>query len=295
MLLSEHVRAQAEARLSTSLAGYELASILGIGGAACVYRARSPSGEDVALKVLHHDLALDLAIRERFLRESYAANAVEHPGAVHILRHGADESGTPFLAMELLEGCTLEEAWRRSDVPFPTRRALDIIAATLEILAAAHTKNIIHRDIKPANVFLEQPSRVRLLDFGLARLLSSPRVTPTGDALGTAEFAAPEQARGAAKGVDARADVYSVGALLYTLLTGSFVHDAANPMERLVLAATRPAPSLRTRAPLAPEAIVRIVDKALCFRRDDRFADARAMHGAILTAIHGLPDMTNVS
>ena len=122
---------------------------------------------------------------------------------------------------------------------------------------------------------------LKVLDFGTARLVDHPRSTPTGDAMGTAEFVAPEQARGAAKDAEPRADIYSVGAVLFSLLTGRFVHSAKNPMERLVLAATKPAPSLLSILPDAHHDLAHAIDMALAFRREQRFPDARTMRAAL--------------
>lgn len=295
MRLSEQVHATADARCGTLFDGrYRLDEVLGVGGTATVFRARDPGGTARALKILHADLCEDDRLRERFLREGYTANSLAHPGAVPVLEHGTDEAGTPFLAMELLDGRSLEDEWRGLAHEVPLRLAVSVACAVLDVLAVAHAKGIVHRDVKPANVFLERTGGVRVLDFGLARLVTSPRVTPTGDTLGTAEFAAPEQARGAAKAVDARADVYSVGAVVYSLLTGRFVHDAPNPMERMIHAATRPAPSLRLHATHAPAALVHVVDKALAFRRDDRFEDARAMSIALSAATRSLDEASQL-
>lgn len=281
MRLADGVYERATARIGGRFADrFALEAIVGVGGTATVYRARGECGSLFALKVLHPELHEDATVRERFLREGYAANVVAHPRAVRVLAHGTDVEGAPWLALELLEGISLEDHWRIERV-LSVPRVLAIGAQILEVLGAAHAKEIVHRDVKPANVFLEQGDRVRLLDFGLARLVSSPRMTPTGDTLGTAEFAAPEQARGAAKNVDARADVYSVGALMFSLLSGRFVHDAPNPMERMVLAATRPAPSIATVAKGTPKPLADLVTKALSFRRDERFTDANTMLNAL--------------
>jgi serine/threonine-protein kinase len=260
--------------------GYAIRDVVGIGGTSVVYRADHSQHGPCALKVLHDELRDVTDVCARFVREGYVANSLEHPAAVPVFAHGEADDGAPYLALELLEGESLEVTWRERALP-SVGRVVEIAAQLLDVLAAAHAKEIVHRDVKPGNVFVERSGRIRLLDFGLARLGTSPRLTPTGDTLGTAEFAAPEQARGASKRVDARADVYSVGALAFSLLTGSFVHAADNPMDRMVLAATREAPRLGTRLPDVDPRLARVVDTALSFRREARYADARAMLDAL--------------
>lgn len=281
MRVADEVIERAQRRIgSRSADGYAIRGVLGIGGTSVVYRADHPERGPCALKVLHDELRDVADVCARFVREGYVANSLEHPAAVQVFAHGVDDGGIPYLALELLEGESLEVTWRERALP-PVARVVELAAQLLDVLAAAHAKEIVHRDVKPGNVFVERSGRARLLDFGLARLGTSPRLTPTGDTLGTAEFAAPEQARGASKRVDARADVYSVGALMFSLLTGSFVHPADNPMERMVLAATRAAPRLGTRLPDVDPRLARVVDTALSFRREARYADARAMLDAL--------------
>ncbi len=281
MRVADEVLERAQKRITSHLGdGYVIRAVLGIGGTSVVYRADHEEHGPRALKVLHDELRDVPDVCARFVREGYVANALEHPAAVPVFAHGADENGTPYLALELLDGESLEVTWRERALP-SVGRVVEMVAQLLDVLAAAHAKEIVHRDVKPGNVFVERSGRIRLLDFGLARLGTSPRLTPTGDTLGTAEFAAPEQARGASKRVDARADVYSVGALMFSLLTGSFVHPADNPMERMVLAATREAPRLGTRLPHVDRRLARVVDTALSFRREARYADARAMLAAL--------------
>ncbi len=289
MGVHESVRTRAEARVGRALREkYTLVRLIGVGGTAAVYEATHRNGRAFAVKVLHPEIAEIAEARRRFLREGYIANRIEHAGVVQILDDDEDVDGTAFIAMELLTGHTLEDEWRDRGPRLGVRRTMHIARSVLDVLDAAHRANVVHRDLKPENVFLSGDQSLKVLDFGIARLLDHPRSTPTGDALGTAEFVAPEQARGHAKDVDARADLYAVGAMMFAFLTGRYVHDSKNPIERMIRAATQPAPALRSVLPELSDELADVVDLALSFKREERWASARAMQDALDRAIRSL-------
>jgi serine/threonine protein kinase len=224
------------------LGPYRVLDVLGAGGMGVVFRAEDPAlRRPVALKVMRRRLAASSAARQRFLREARAAAAVKHPHVV-TLYHVGEDRATPFLAMELLEGETLETRLRRQG-PLPLGEVLRIGREAAQGLAAAHERGLIHRDVKPSNVWLEGPeSHVKLLDFGLALNAAEPaHLTSSGTLLGTPAYMAPEQAGGGA--VDARADLFALGCVLYRLATGQLPFSGSQPMEILfALANVEPRP-----------------------------------------------------
>jgi serine/threonine-protein kinase len=264
-------------------------ALLGSGGTAAVYSATHRNGRRVALKILHRELGDD-AIRARFLREAYLANRVPHPGAVAILDDAMAPDGSPVLVMELLEGETIEQRWQRTRNPLDAGEVLSVIDQVLDVLAAAHTLGIVHRDLKPSNLFLTHEGRVKLLDFGIAHLRDASGTTATqpGLSMGTPAFMAPEQARGRWELVDARTDLWALGATMFALLSGRFVHEADTLNEQLLAAMTVPAPPLASVAPHVPPAVAAVVDRALSFERDRRFQDALAMQHAVREAYQTL-------
>jgi eukaryotic-like serine/threonine-protein kinase len=279
---------QARSRLGTTLnAKYRLDRLLGVGGMASVYAATHRNGNRVAVKLLHGPLSLDADIRRRFLREGYVANKVSHPGAVQVIDDCEAEDGTAFLVMELLDGESLDVRWTRFARRMPAREVLAITHELLDILGNAHVHGIVHRDIKPANIFLTVEGEVKVLDFGIARLLEVTHGhahTHTGRAVGTPAFMPPEQALGKTREIDGQTDLWAVGATMFTLLSGDDVHQAENVSEQLVFAATKPSRSLAVVAPeIAPE-IVLVVDRAISFAKSARWADARAMRDAVAEA-----------
>jgi len=297
-------KAAGEARVGRTLGKYTLVRVIGEGGMAVVYEAVHRNGNRVALKLLRPEASMGADVRARFLREGYAANKVGHAGAVRILDDD-ERDGLAFLVMELLEGVTLdtfargapsENEGRGARRAVPASLALAIGAHVLDILDAAHAAGVIHRDIKPENVFLERRGSVKLLDFGIARVVMPGEAssTATGRVLGTPAFASPEQAYGRRSEVDARTDVYAVGATLFTVLSGRFVHEAESPEEALILAATERAPELASVVEVHP-AVARVIDRALCRERDARWSSARAMADALRAAHeeafgHAVPD-----
>jgi serine/threonine-protein kinase len=285
----QEITKRAEARLGAVLRGkYRLDRVLGVGGMGVVYKATHRNLAEFAVKMLHPILSLDDDIRSRFLREGYAANSVKHPGAVLVVDDDIAEDGSAFLVMELLDGVGCEEHRGRSGGKLSVHVASAIVIQLLDVLAAAHAKETVHRDIKPANLFLTRTGTVKVLDFGIARakeaLTASPHVTGTGVTLGTPAFMAPEQARGRTREVDARTDIWAAGATFFCLATGEIVHVADNAHELMITAATQPPRSLASLARDIPAPIVGVIDRALSFRKEDRWQSATEMRAALFEA-----------
>jgi eukaryotic-like serine/threonine-protein kinase len=273
----------ARTRLGQSVLGkWRLERLIGLGGMAAVFEAVHRNGNRVAIKILHPDLAGFEELRERFLAEGYAANRVSHPGVVTVRDEGTTEDGAVFLVMDLLRGQTLAERVENGDELFSVGEVLEVASQLLDVLVHAHDRGIIHRDIKPENVFLTTEGRVRLLDFGIARVENAKRThaTQTGTTLGTPSFMPPEQALGRWADLDGRSDLWSLGATMYLLLSGLPVREHGSVTEQLLGAMTRPVPSLGEVTSL-PRSVVAVVDRALAFDRTDRFPDARSMQLAV--------------
>jgi serine/threonine protein kinase/tetratricopeptide (TPR) repeat protein len=275
-------------RLGSSLCGrYSITRLIGIGGMAAVYAGVHRNGHAVAIKILHERLATDPEIERLFRREAQLANQVGHPGVVPVIDDDVSEDGCVFLVMPLLRGETLRARAERNARKLPVGEVAVLAHELLVTLAAAHAKKIVHRDIKPENVFVTVGGEIRMLDFGIGRFFEvneGASATRSGRALGTPAFMAPEQALGRLREVDGRTDLWALGATMFSLLTGRFVHDAETPTELAVLAATRHAPRLGDLAPEVPEPIRAVIDRALSFKKDERWADAEAMDQALLGA-----------
>ena len=275
--------------LGASLLGrWTLDKKLGEGGMATVSAATHRNGNKVAIKVLHAEYSRDEAMRDRFLREGYVANAVDHPGAVRVQDDGVAEDGSAFLVMELLSGETFDSLQERHGGKVPPLEVLQLVDPLLDVLAAAHEKGIHHRDLKPENVFLTTTGQVKVLDFGIARMRDasgkSATATRTGTMMGTPAFMPPEQALGKVNLIDGQSDLWAVGATMFALLTGRFVHEAESVNEHLVLAATKPAPDIAQVDSTMPAVIARVVNRALAFEKADRFRDAKHMQDAVREA-----------
>jgi len=277
------IESRARGRVGQTLRGkYRLERLLGVGGMAAVYAGVHRNGRPVAVKLLHPELTLHEDIRDRFLREGQVANAVEHPGAVAVLDDDVTEDGAAFIVMELLDGVTVESLNEQSRLPLAA--VCSIALQALDVLEAAHARGVIHRDIKPANLFATRDGTLKILDFGIARLREPGATsgTQTGLMLGTPAFMAPEQAIGRMSQIDARTDLWALGATLFTLISGRPVHEAETVQEALVKAATEPVRSLRSVAPKTPHWLVGVVDRALSFEQSARFATAHEMRAALL-------------
>jgi serine/threonine-protein kinase len=257
---------------------WRLDALLGIGGMAAVYAATHRNGKRAALKILHTELIADDTLVARFLREGYLANKVDHPGVVSVLDDARADDGSCYLVMELLDGYSLERHTQGSPMPLPD--VLRITDELLDVLAAAHATGIVHRDIKPANLFLTREGKLKVLDFGIARLaepLGDGQFTQTGAAIGTPSYMPPEQARGRWNEVDARTDLWAVGATMIALLIGHRPRRAETMQEELLVAMTEPVAPAATLAPFLSPSLTVVIDTALSFDREKRFRDARAM------------------
>ncbi|MBX3258492.1 MAG: protein kinase [Labilithrix sp.] len=248
-----------------------------------MYRAQTSDGIEFAVKVLHDHLSRSDEVCRRFVREGQLGNVLDHPGTVRVLDHGSTEEGCPYLVLELLEGESLEERRVRAGGRLELRETLDLCDQLLAVLEIAHAKNIVHRDIKPSNLFVTKEGRLKVLDFGIARLVddTSATSTKTGQMVGTPAFMPPEQALSRPRDVDARTDIWSVGATLFTLLSGEHVHIAETSSEHLVKAATLHARSLARALPGVPENVESLVAGCLAFDKADRWPSATEMRAEL--------------
>jgi serine/threonine protein kinase len=274
----------ARARLGTLLLDkWRIDELLGVGGMAAVYAATHRQGKRVAIKMLHAKLAHSTEIQRRFIDEGYIGNHVGHSGVVSILDDDVAEDGAAFLVMDLLEGEALDELLERRGRLDPLE-LLSLIDELLDVLAAAHAQGIVHRDVKPGNIFVTRDNRIKLLDFGVAQQSEPWRrshVTPCGSAIGTPAFMAPEQARGRVDEVDARSDLWAVGATMFTALSGRQVHEADTYNEQMLCAMTQRARSLAFVAPDLPSLLVDFVDRTLACEPDRRWPSATGMQAAL--------------
>jgi serine/threonine-protein kinase len=282
---------QAQARVGRVLKDkWTLDQLLGVGGMASVFAATHRNQKRVAIKMLHPELSFNAAVRQRFLREGYVANSVQHSGAVSVYDDDVTEDGLAFLVMDLLDGETLDARWERKGKRLPPGEVLALIDRVLDTLAAAHERGVVHRDLKPENLFFTRDAQVKVLDFGIARVreLSGGTKTQTGSLMGTPSFMPPEQARGRWEEVDGQSDLWAIGATMFTLLSGQVVHEATTVNEALVQAVTQPARSLGSVRPDLPSALVAFVDRALAYEKSARWPDAAAMQVALREAYAAL-------
>lgn len=270
----------------TTVDRYEVKTLLGVGGMGSVYRARHTMlGQDVALKLLHPELASRGDVLERFLREARAATAAGSDRIIRMHDCAVSRDGMAFIAMELLDGESLQDLLDRERVVAPYR-AVKITLQVLEGLAAAHAAGVIHRDMKPGNVFLRQGpdgDRVTILDFGISKVNDGPGLTSltrTGMVIGTPVYMAPEQIL-SAKDIDNRADLYATAVMLYEMLSGRLPYETDGATEVLVLAVTAEPTPLRVYTPELPAELLAIVDKGMSREPATRFSSAEDFSTAL--------------
>ncbi|HSE98991.1 MAG TPA: serine/threonine-protein kinase, partial [Blastocatellia bacterium] len=253
---------------STIADKYVIEAHLGTGGMCDVYRARHAAmGKQFAVKVLKPDLAADPRIAERFEQEARAASLLHHPHAISVIDYGHSDSGTHFIVMELVEGYTLGDLLRRMGA-LPVGQAVAIVRQVASALDAAHSVGVVHRDIKPDNIILAEYDGsywVKVVDFGVAKIQEDvnrrARLTGANIIVGTPRYMSPEQCE--EKPVDARSDIYSLGVVLYEMLSGEAPFEGSSSMRLLMAHAADPPPPLREKRPdISPE-IERVVMSAL--------------------------------
>jgi eukaryotic-like serine/threonine-protein kinase len=265
--------------IGTVLGGrYRLVELLGQGGMATIYRARDSQLErDVAIKVLRPEYGADPDFIERFRNEAQSAASLNHPGIVAVYDYGTDPAG-PFIVMELVEGEDLATIIRRTGA-LPPRAAARLVAQAARAVAAAHDRGFVHRDVKPGNILVTREGRVKVTDFGIARALSESALTLPGTTLGSVHYFSPEQARG--EMATPASDIYSLGIVLYELLTGRrpWTGDTAAAIATARLTGSVPSPSsVHGGIPPTLESIDR---KALATNPEERFASAAEMAEAL--------------
>ncbi|OBK25572.1 Stk1 family PASTA domain-containing Ser/Thr kinase [Mycobacterium asiaticum] len=271
---------------------YELGDILGFGGMSEVHLARDTRlHRDVAVKVLRADLARDPSFYLRFRREAQNAAALNHPAIVAVYDTGEAETPAgplPYIVMEYVDGVTLRDIVH-NDGPMPPKRAIEVIADACQALNFSHQNGIIHRDVKPANIMISSTNAVKVMDFGIARAIadSGNSVTQTAAVIGTAQYLSPEQARG--DSVDARSDVYSLGCVLYEVLTGEPPFTGDSPVAVAYQHVREdPVPPSERHAGISPD-LDAVVLKALAKNPENRYQTAAEMRADLVRVHNGEP------
>ncbi|HEX6676465.1 MAG TPA: Stk1 family PASTA domain-containing Ser/Thr kinase [Actinomycetes bacterium] len=265
---------------------YEVGRLLGAGGMAEVFEGRDRLlARRVAIKVLLAEFSQDPSFVARFKREAQAAASLSHPNIVGVWDTGV-EGGTNFIVMEYVEGRTLRDLLRIGGPP-PADRAVGIAADVCDALAAAHARGLIHRDVKPGNVMLTGDGTVKVMDFGIARATSSQTLTQTHAVIGTAQYISPEQVEG--RQVDARSDLYSVGCMLYEMLTGRVPFSGESPVAIAYRHVREDPVPPRRIDPRIPPAFEAITMRAMAKNPDHRYQSAAEMRAELERALAGRP------
>lgn len=278
-------------RIGTTVRGkWHLDSLVGVGGMAAVYAATHRGGPRSAIKILHAHVAFSKELRARFEQEALAIARLRHPATVQVLDIDVTDEGAPFMVMELLDGESLGQRAHRAwtaGAPIEPRELLGYVETLLDVLVAAHAAGIVHRDIKPDNLFVTNDGRLKVLDFGIARMREGTGnvQTRTGAMLGTTSYMAPEQIHG--RPVDGRVDLFAVGATMFRILSSRRIHEADTDAELLIKMGSTQAPPLSSVAPHVDPRIATIIDRALTFDRDRRFPDARTMLDDVRAVLRG--------
>ena len=274
----------APTRIGSEVAGFRIESVLGRGGMSVVYVAEQMRlGRKVALKVLTTELAWDEHFRERFVRESHIAAAIDHPNIIPIYDAG-EADGLLYIAMRFVQGPDLKEILKRGNLG--VGRTIFLVEQLASALDAAHAHSLVHRDVKPGNILLDESTdHAYLTDFGVAKQTTARGLTSTGHFLGTVEYAAPEQIEGGP--VDARTDVYALGCVLYECLTGSppFTHGTEHAVLHAHL--VDPAPAVTRVRPELPHALDGVIATAMAKGAADRFGSCGELAQAARSAASG--------
>lgn len=259
----------------TLISRYRIMELIGEGGMALVYKANDLLlNRIVAVKVLRPQFASDAQFVERFRREAQAAASLSHPNVVNIYDVGQD-GGIYFIVMEFVQGRDLKTIMREDPATFTVKKVVDIAIQICRALEHAHAKNVIHRDIKPHNILITDDGVVKVTDFGIARAVSSATLTQTGMIIGSVHYFSPEQAKGA--NIGPQSDLYSLGVVLFELLTGQLPYSGDTPIAIALKHAQGDVPSLRKINPAVPVFLEKIVRTAMAKNLRERYQSAREL------------------
>ena len=261
---------------------YQIIKSIGEGGMANVYLAYDTIlDRDVAVKVLRGDLADDEKFVRRFQREALNASSLSHPNIVEVYDVG-DDNGQYFIVMEYIEGKNLKDLLKKRG-KLTVSEVVDIMTQIADGLSVAHDSYIIHRDIKPQNIMILENGMVKITDFGIAMAMNATQLTQTNSVMGSVHYLPPEQASG--KGSTLKSDIYSMGILMYELLTGNLPYRGENAVEIALKHLKEPLPSIRDELPDIPQAVENVILKSAAKNPKNRYNDARAMYEDLKTCL----------
>ena len=261
---------------------YQIIKSIGEGGMANVYLAYDTIlDRNVAVKVLRGDLATDEKFVRRFQREALSASSLSHPNIVEVYDVGED-NGQYYIVMEYIEGCQLKQLLKKRG-RLTLSEVIDIMLQITDGLSVAHDAYIIHRDIKPQNIMILDSGLVKITDFGIAMAMNSTQLTQTNSVMGSVHYLPPEQANG--KGSTLQSDIYSMGILMYELLTGELPYKGDNAVEIALKHLKEKIPSVREKLPEIPQSVENIIIKATAKNPKNRYADARSMNEDLRTCL----------
>ena len=269
--------------LGTTLSGrYRLESRIGSGGMSTVYRAHDETLERfVAIKLMNREVATDSDQLERFRREARAVARLSHPNIVHVIDAGEDE-GRPYIVLEYIDGETLKDRIRRLgrlEIPEAVAYCVEIARA----LGCAHSNHVVHRDVKPQNVLIDHEGTAKVTDFGIARTLEEEGLTADGRVLGTTDYVSPEQALG--QHVTGQSDLYSLGVVLYEMLTGELPHQGENQVAVAMKHVRETMPDVRRLRPEVSAALAAVIERATAKELSQRYADDGEMIADLESAL----------